>query len=214
MTGLTAIDILIEPDETALARVRAENDRMRRHYADGFALDGRHKPHITLLQRYVRSACLDDVFGEVTRVIGSIDPSRLELRAVGIRHMAVAALPGIGLAGIVVEPASDVLHMQSRLITAVEPFAGSGGTPAAFATSAEEPGINEDTVSYVERYVPDHSGANYIAHMTVGLAPLDCLGEVESVAFDVFSFRPAGFAVFRLGNNGTATTELRSWREW
>ncbi len=42
MAELTAIDILIEPDGTALDRADAENARLRAQYAEGFALDAFH----------------------------------------------------------------------------------------------------------------------------------------------------------------------------
>ena len=58
MAELTAIDILIDPDETMLSRAKAANERMRASYPDGFALDEHHQPHITTLQRYVRTADL------------------------------------------------------------------------------------------------------------------------------------------------------------
>jgi hypothetical protein len=212
MTDVTAIDILVEPDRAALDRASAENAVMRAEYADGFALDALHKPHVTLLQRYVRTADLDGVLAAVEALIGSHSLYDLTFRAHGIRHMPVAAVPGHGLAAIVVTPGPEVLALQSTLIDAVAPFVETGGTPAAFVTTAEEPEINADTLTYVERYVPDHSGANFLAHLTVGLAPLDFLVRVEKQHFDSFEFHLAGIAVYQLGNNGTARRELRTWR--
>jgi hypothetical protein len=209
MSDLTAIDILILPDETMLGRATALNEEMRESVHEGFALDANHTPHITLLQRYVRSADLDRAFEAVAAVIDAADPGALELRGVKVAHMEVAAEPGLGLAGLVVQPSQGVLDLQASLIAAVEPYVESGGTADAYVTTAEEPEINEDTISYVERYVPDHSGENYLAHVTVGLAKLDFLTELESRPFDAFAFHPAGFAIFQLGNNGTAQRELK-----
>ncbi len=209
MSDLTAIDILILPDETMLERAGALNEEMRGSVPEGFALDANHTPHITLLQRYVRGADLDRAFDAVAAVVGAADPSALELRGVKVAHMEVAAEPGLGLAGLVVQPSQGVLDLQASLIAAVEPYVESGGTADAYVTTAEEPEINGDTIAYVERYVPDHSGENYLAHVTVGLAKLDFLTELESQPFDTFAFHPAGFAIFQLGNNGTAQRELK-----
>jgi len=55
MSDLTAIDILVNPDEATLEHARVCNARMRRSVTDGFALDASHQPHITTLQRYVRA---------------------------------------------------------------------------------------------------------------------------------------------------------------
>lgn len=211
MSDLTAIDILMLPDEAMHSRAEALNEEMRGSVPEGFALDANHTPHITLLQRYVRTADLDRVFEAVGGAIEAADPASLELSGVKVAHMEVAAQPGLGLAGLVVKPSQGVLDLQASLIEVVEPFVESGGTADAYVTTAEEPEINQDTIDYIERYVPDHSGENYIAHVTVGLAKLDFLADLESRSFDTFAFHLAGFAVFQLGNNGTAQRELKKW---
>jgi len=211
MSDLTAIDILMLPDETMLNRAGELNEEMRGSVPEGFALDARHTPHITLLQRYVRTADLDRVFEAVGGAIDAADPSSLELRGVKVAHMEVAAEPGLGLAGLVVQPSQGVLNLQASLIAAVEPYVEPGGTADAYVTTDEEPEINQDTIDYVEGYVPNHSGDNYLAHVTVGLAKLDFLADLESKPFDPFAFHLAGFAVFQLGNNGTAQRELKKW---
>lgn len=211
MSDLTAIDILMLPDATMHERAEALNGEMRTSVPEGFALDANHTPHITLLQRYVRTADLDQVYAAVKGAIDGSDPSSLELKGVKVAHMEVAAQPGLGLAGLVVQPSPGVLDLQSALISAVEPFVESGGTADAYVTSAEEPEINQDTIDYIDRYVPDHSGSNYIAHVTVGLAKLDFLADLEAKPFEPFAFHLAGFAVFHLGNNGTAQRELKKW---
>ena len=74
--------------------------------------------------------------------------------------MEVAAEPGVGLAGLVVKPSQGVLDLQASLIAAVEPYVESGGTADAYVTTEAEPEINQDTIDYIERYVPDHSDSN------------------------------------------------------
>ena len=58
MSDLTAIDVLIDPDEATIERARAVNSRMLESLPQGWALDDTHQPHITTLQRYVRTADL------------------------------------------------------------------------------------------------------------------------------------------------------------
>ena len=65
MSDLTAIDILVNPDEATLEHARKVNARMRQSVPDGFALDATHQPHITTLQRYVHTADLDQVYDAV-----------------------------------------------------------------------------------------------------------------------------------------------------
>ncbi|MFD7308376.1 hypothetical protein [Promicromonospora sp. NPDC059942] len=209
MTDLTAIDILIDPDPTMLARARAVNAAMLARLPAGFALDGHHQPHVTILQRYVRSADLAGMYDAVGSAVGPVDLVALPLRATGIRQIAAAG--GVGLAGIVVRASPEVLELQARLIDAVAPFVASGGTAEAFVGTAAEPEINQATIDYVERYVPEHSGASYVGHVTVGLVPLDEMGAVEVEPFEELTFHPVGLSIYRLGNNGTAAGRLRSW---
>lgn len=210
MSELTAIDTLMLPDETMLGRAGELNKELRTNTPSGFALDARHTPHITMLQRYVRTAELDQVFAAIEAVVTAVDPSGLSLRGVKVAHMEVSP-PGMGLAAIVSQPGPGILDLQSSLIATLQPFTESGGNAAAYVTSAEEPDINQDTLAYVENYVPDHSGENFLAHVTIGTAEVGFLKDLESKPFDGFDFHPAGFAVFQLGNNGTAQRQLKRW---
>ena len=213
MGDLTAIDILINPNDAMITRAKSVNDRLLTSVPSppGFALDENHQPHITTLQRYVRTADLDGVFDAVHGMLASVDMSTLSLTAVALRHMTMAAVPGAGLAGIVVKPGPEVLDFQAKLIEAVRPFTESGGTAQAYVRTEAEPGINQQTIDYIEHYVPEHSGQNYLAHVTVGLAKLDDLAAIEAEPFEPLTFSPAGISVYQLGNNGTAARHLKSW---
>ena len=59
--GVTAIDILLEPDATMVEHAEGANERLRKEFAEGFALDATHRPHISCLQRYVKTEDLDKV---------------------------------------------------------------------------------------------------------------------------------------------------------
>jgi hypothetical protein len=57
-SSVTAIDTVLEPDETMVQHARAVNARLLGAYPNGFALDAAHHPHITMLQQFVRTADL------------------------------------------------------------------------------------------------------------------------------------------------------------
>jgi hypothetical protein len=79
-------------------------------------------------------------------------------------------------------------------------------------TDREEPDIGQSTLDWVERFVPAQVGPErFVAHLTLGFATLDDLKVIEAEPFDAFAVQPASIAVFHLGNNGSARTELRSW---
>lgn len=211
MTELTAIDVLILPDDTMLEQAKAWNARLLESVPSGFTLDAKHTPHITVLQRYVHTEELDEVYAAIGSTLADVAASSLELTAVKLAHMELAATPGVGLAGLLCQAGPSVIDLQGALIEAVKPYTGSGGTKEAFVTSDAEPDINADTLTYVEGYVPEHSGDNFLAHVTVGQATLADLADLERSTFDRFTFHPVGFAVYHLGNNGTAQTQLRHW---
>jgi len=210
MTELTAIDILINPDDDALARARALNARMLRSVQDGFSLDSTHAPHVTTLQRFVRTADLDRVYDAVEKTIAGTDVSALKLRAIAIRHADWGVL-GQGLAVLQIQPNAAVLDYQARLLGAVSPYVESAGTAEAFVIDADDPAISQSTIDWVEGFVPAQIGAAYVPHITVGFATLADLKEIEAAAFDAFDVHPVSVAVYHLGNNGTARQLLKAW---
>ena len=210
MSELTAIDILVNPDGAAIERAKKINTRMRESVPSGYALDATHQPHITTLQRYVRTADLDRVYDAVATTIASTDVSSLSYRAVAIGHTDWG-VPGQGLAAIVLQPNTEVLAFQAALLEAVTAYTETGGTAEAFVRDPGEQ-ISQSTRDWVDGYVPNQIGeGHYIAHITVGFATLDDLTQIEAEPFDSFPVRPTSIAVYHLGNSGTARTQLKTW---
>lgn len=65
LNDLTAIDILVNPDDATINRAKAVNERLRKSVPTGYALDATHQPHITTLQRFVNTTDLEAVFDAV-----------------------------------------------------------------------------------------------------------------------------------------------------
>ena len=210
MTDLTAIDILVNPDADTIRHAERCNVRMRESVPSGFALDATHQPHITTLQRFVRTADLDNVYAAVEQTLAATDVATLSYHAVALRH-GDWGVPGQGLAVIVVQPSSQVLDFQAALLAAVTPFTDSGGTAAAFVTDPGEQ-ISQSTIDWVDGFVPTQIGAgNYIAHITVGFATLEDLERIEAEPFDAFPVHAASVAIYQLGDSGAARSELMAW---
>src|SRR5262249_23724234 len=205
-----AIDILVNPDEATLRHAHAWNARMRESVTDGFALDASHQPHVTTLQRYVRTSDLDDVYDAVEATLAATDTNALSYRAVAIKH-AGWGVPGQGLAAIFIQPSREVCDFQAALLAAVTPFTESGGTAAAFVADPGED-ISQSTLDWVEGYVPAQIGPDsYTAHISVGFATLDDREVIEAAVFDAFDVHPAAVAVYQLGNSGAARKLLKTW---
>ena len=80
-SAVTAIDVLLEPDATMLRHAEANNARLLEAYPKGFALDAAHRPHITMLQCFVRTADLDQVYAAVGKVLAGSNVNAMKLEA-------------------------------------------------------------------------------------------------------------------------------------
>jgi len=205
---VTAIDILLEPDATMLKNAGAANARLRKSFPKGFALDETHQPHISCVQRYVKTADLDKVSETVVKVLAGEKPAAWKLKAYKYYYIP---WKDIGLAGIVIEPTDDLINFQQKLIDAVAPFTERTGTAAAFVTTKEDPDINQPTIDYVGSYVPNQTGKKFNPHVSIGLASQDYLKKMLEEKFEAFTFSLAGLSVFQLGNMGTARKKLKGW---
>jgi hypothetical protein len=206
--AVTAIDILLEPDATMVGHAKAANQRLLKEFPKGFALGSTHQPHISCLQRYVKTADLDRVYEAVSKVLAEEKPTTWKLKAYKYYYLPWKE---IGLAGIVIKPTDDLIRYQQKLMDAVAPFTVEKGTAAAFVTTKEEPDINQPTIDYVATFVPKETGKKFNPHVTIGLATQDYLKKLLDEKFEPFTFSPVGVSVYHLGNFGTAKKKLKSW---
>jgi hypothetical protein len=205
--AVTAIDILLEPDATMVEHAQAVNDRLLKVFPKGFALDAAHRPHVTLVQRFVRTENLDKVYDAVGKVFASANVTGLKLEAVKYYYIPDKDL---GLSGIVIKPTPELVALEIQVIDAVTPFAVKTGTSAAFVTG-DVPEVLPALITYVSEFVPKSSGKNYHPHVTTGLAPREYLDKMIAEPFETFTFSPAGAAVYHLGHFGTAAAKLKQF---
>jgi hypothetical protein len=205
---ITAIDILLEPDATMIQHATATNDRLLKVFPKGFSLDAAHRPHITLVQRFVRTEDLDKIYAAVGKVFATANVTGLKLEAFKYYYMPDKDL---GLSGIVVKPTPALLKLEQEVIDAVTPFTVKTGTSAAFVTTPDDPEVLPMLITYVSEFVPKSSGENFHPHVTTGLAPRTYLDEMLKEPFTAFTFSPAGAAVYHLGHYGTAAKKLHQF---
>lgn len=205
---ITAINVALEPDATMIRHAEAANASLRKVFPEGYALDATHRPHITMLQRFVRTTDLDKAYTAVSNILAGEKPAGWTLKAFKYDYVV---LDKAGVTVILIEPADQLVQFQQKLIDAVAPFTIEKGTAAAFFTTPEKPDINEPTIDYVTHYVPNSSGKKLIPHVTVGVAPPDYLKKMVTEPFDAFTFSPSALSVYQLGNFGTARKKLKAW---
>jgi len=204
---VTAIDILLDPDATMIQHATAANARLLQNFPKGYTLGGAHAPHISVLQRYVKSANLDQLYAAADNVFANENPTSWKLTAFKYYYIPDKA---IGLGGIVIKPTSDLLRLQQELIAAVTPFTVPTGTAAAFITTPQDPNIIPPLIQYVAAFVPEHSGDHYAPHVTIGIGAIDFLNSMVAAPFEDFTSSPVGASVYHLGNYGTAMKKLHS----
>ncbi|MGH7786320.1 MAG: hypothetical protein ACRERC_05600 [Candidatus Binatia bacterium] len=203
--AVTAIDVLLEPDATMLRHAQANNVRLLRIFPKGFALDEAHRPHITLLQRFVRTADLDKVYAAAGKVLAGANITGMKLEAFKYYYA-----PGkdTGVAGIVAKPTPELLLLQQELIAAVAPFTVETGPISAFTAPQDDPATDALLISYVSTFVPKQTGEHFSPHVSTGIAPKDDLDKMLAEPFEPFTFSPVGAAVYQLGPFGTAARKL------
>ena len=204
-TPVTAIDIALEPDATMMARARADNARLLKVFPKGFALDATHHPHVTMLQQFVRTDDLDKVYAAVNKVLAGEKPTSWNLKA--FKYYYIPS-PPVGLAGIVVEPAEDLLRLQQKIIEVVTPYTEKSGTAAAFMSTEDGRDIQPFLLEYVANFVTIAAGKKFNPHITIGVGTEAYLNEMLGEPFEAFTFSPAGASVYQLGSFGTARKEL------
>jgi hypothetical protein len=205
---VTAIDILLEPDATMLRHAEAVNANHLKIYPQGFALDAAHRPHVTMIQRFVHTADLDKVYDAAGKVFARANLAGIKLEAFKYYYIPIRDL---GVSGIVAKPTPELLKLQADLIAAVEPFTVPSGNSGAFVTTPDDRVIDPLLIEYVSTFVPDASGEHFNPHVSTGLAPRTYLDKLLAEPFEPFTFSPAGAAVYQLGQFGTAAKKLKEF---
>lgn len=205
--AVTAIDILLEPNATMQRHAAANNQRLLGVYPKGFALDAAHRPQITMVQRFVRTADLEQVYAAAGQVLAHANLAALKLEAFKYYYAPVG---DTGVAGISAKPTPELIRLQRELIDAVAPFTVESGPWSAFITTPDDPN-NAALAGYVSAFVRKYAGAQFNPHVSTGVATREYLNKMLAEPFEVFTFLPAGAAVYQLGQYGTAAKKLKSW---
>jgi len=207
-SAVTAIDILLEPDGTMLKHAAANNARLLKVYPKGFALDAAHRPHITMLQCFVRTADLDKVYEAAGKILAGANVQGVKLEAFKY-YYAPTGLTGV--AGICAKPTPQIVRLQADIIAAVKPFILETGPIGAFTAPHDDPATDAAIIQYVATFVPKMTGENFNPHVSTGVAPRDYLDKMLAEPFESFTFSPADAAVYQLGPFGTAARRLKDW---
>jgi hypothetical protein len=208
---ITAVDIVLEPDEIMIHHAQAANAGLLKNFPKGYALGDEHAPHISVMGGYVYTASLDNLYTAAAKVLASEKVTSWKLKAFKYYYIP---LKEIGLGGIVVEPTADLIRLQKKLIDATTSFMApsSSGTAAAFVTTPKDPEINQPTLDAVATYLAGHTGEHYFPHVTIGVGTVEYLDALLAAPFSTFAFSVVGVSAYQFGNFGTAAKHLHSFK--
>ena len=210
-----AIDVLLEPDAVVRDLALGLNRAFLHSVAPpvGFELGESRRPHVTVVQSYVRTDALDEVLDAVAAVVATADRRAFDLVADAelFGDPAQAEDDAVVTALWGMDGSAALLGLQADVLAALEPFAVAIGDERAFVRTPDEPDIAPSTVRYVERFAGEHAGTSYRPHLTLGRALVRDL-RLSSDALDgPIAFTAPALGVFQLGDAGTARRQLAHW---
>jgi phosphoserine phosphatase len=208
-TTIIAIDILLEPDARMLQHAETSNTRLLQAFPNGFALDAAHRPHITMFQCFVPANDLDKVYAALGKVLDGAHVTAMNLEA--FKYYYAPAPGGTGVAGIVARSTPELLKLQADMIAAAAPFTVETATIAAFTAGHDNPAMDAAMIGYITEFIPEHSGAKFVPHVSTGFASREYLDKMLAESFEPFAFSPADVAVYQLGPYGTAAKKLKGF---
>jgi hypothetical protein len=148
------------------------------------------KPHITLLQGYIKSSNVHAFTASVAMVMATTELDRLSVRPIS----------GSGLAGAV-DPSPALRALQERVTEIFSAYAVDPTDDTSLIVTADGQRPSSDAMHNVLYYVPRASGVNFRPHIMAGA------GQSAPAA----GFTPMGAAVYQLDRTGLATRTLWTW---
>ncbi|MBI3963564.1 MAG: 2'-5' RNA ligase family protein [Candidatus Kerfeldbacteria bacterium] len=197
-TPYAAIDVALLPPENIAETARQINRALRTEHPEGFALDDTHLPHLTLVQQYILTADLLDVFTNVDTVLASFKPVILTVTGI-----AGASFGGISVPFMVLQQDSELQRLHEELLDRLLPFSQDVRTAAAFMRDRGEI-IRPTSIAYVADFTSRSARKNFDPHITLGVGDAPDLETPLTGSASVV-------AVCHLGNFNTCRRILRSW---
>jgi 2'-5' RNA ligase superfamily len=127
-----AIDVLLEPGPTMVAKAEGANAALRANYPEGYTLGREQVAHITLVHRFVREHDLPAIEQAVAKVASKERPLDRQLTATGFGY---SIWVGLATTVINIDRTPELDRFAADIVKALEPFTVAQGTAAAFHTT-------------------------------------------------------------------------------
>lgn len=196
-SSIVAIDVAVLVPESVAGPVRDISRALSSGRPDALQLDDTHLPHVTLAHQFVERARLDELFGELDRILRHEPVLLLRIPGVAVDHDTIS---------LAVDRTADLQRLHELVMDAIEPFESLGGgrVPGADAFRPNGEAIRPQDVNWVRNYREHSAYVHYRPHVTLGHG--DIPPSVQPI-----DFRADRIAVCEVGRFCTCRTVLRAW---
>jgi 2'-5' RNA ligase len=192
MSDLLALDVAILPPRDVREMAIRLSAALPQADFEGLRLDGRHLPHLTLTQQFVRVDEIEHALARLDAILGDQRP--LELRVTGIGATSRSTV------WIAIERTHALASLHERLMHALEDVERVGGGPPAFVGGD----ARLADVAWVAGYRLTSSFLSFSPHITLGHAG-------DPPHLEPFTFEATTVAACHLGRFCTCQRVLRQW---
>lgn len=203
---VTAISILLELDSRMLDQFSEENKEIMKVFPGGFASPESQPPHIVLVQGFVRSSDLNQVYEAADRVLAGFDLLSLPFDAYQLNFAAQS-----GRVSILTKPILELSKLQRELWKALAPFTLNTGSSSAFVTTPDDLLIAASRIEEVTTFASKLGGEQFSPEIALGVVPIHQIEMKNTQIIRPFSFKASKAAVYQLGQAGPAK-KLKSLR--
>lgn len=147
------------------------------------------RPHITLLQGFVRSTNVHTFSANIAMVMATTDLERLTVKPIS------------GGAAGAVDSSPELRRLQERLVEIFSAYAVDPSDDLSLIVTADGAHPGGAVIQNVLYFVPHASGVNYRPHVVAGV----------NQQAPPAGFKPMGASVYQLDHAGVATRTLWTW---
>lgn len=198
-----AVNIALSVTGKLKERVVALNSVIKSSNPDSFAFDTNHLPHVTVLQMFIDSKNLDQLYTLLSKNL--LKPVRLKVK--DFDSTPLDKNIEMNLLNLVFHKQDSLVEFQKKLLTLTGSIKIPEATKDAFVDGQN---MDEQFVKYVQTFAEEETALNYSPHITLGIVKK---WESDSNAFRAMEeFVFDDLVVVQVGNYGTAQKLLKSFK--
>jgi hypothetical protein len=143
--------------------LKQANEYLKSVQPNGFRFDANHKPHVTLLQDFIKN-CPDTV----VKLTAALTETLNSFTIPDVLHFSALSIPpGLSPSLLVDDSTEQILSLHTAIIGASQPFSlllyDDSAPEDAFAQTPSHSGVE-----YVKHYRTKYSNNHYDPHLTLG----------------------------------------------